>query len=242
VAAVDELPQVPEDWARAVAVVAHPDDLEYGAAAAVARWTDQGKDVRYVMVTRGEAGIRGLPPAEAGPLRSEEQLASAAVVGVSEVEFLDHPDGTVQLDLRLRRDLARVIRRHRPEVVIASSYRETWGGTSWNHADHRAVGIGLIDAARDAANEWIFPELAEEGLAAWDGLRFIAFAGSTSPTHGVDVTDHIDRGVASLREHKVYLEALGQEDPTAFLHQFADAAGPRLGVEKAVLFELVDVL
>ena len=102
-----------------MAVVAHPDDLEYGAAAAVARWTDQGKDVRYVMVTRGEAGIRGRSPAEAGPLRSEEQRRSAAVVGVSQVEFLDHPDGTVQLDLGLRRDLARVIRRHQPEVVIA---------------------------------------------------------------------------------------------------------------------------
>ena len=87
----------------------------------------------------------------------------------------------------------------------------------------------------------MFPELVEEGHAAWEGLRFIVFSGSTAPTHGVDVTAHVDRGLASLLEHRVYLEALGQDDPTVFLHDFAAAAGPRLGVELAVLFELVDI-
>jgi len=105
---------MPEDWERAVAVVAHPDDLEYGAAAAVARWTRQGKKVSYLLATRGEAGIAGRAPAVVGPLRMEEERRSAGVVGVTEVEFLDHADGLVEYGIPLRRDLAAAFRRLRP--------------------------------------------------------------------------------------------------------------------------------
>ena len=112
---------MPEDWSRAMAVVAHPDDLEYGAASAVARWTDQGKEVVYVLVTSGEAGIDGRPPEEVGPLREAEERASAAAVGVDSVEFLGHPDGLVTCGVALRADIAGAIRRHRPEVVLTLS-------------------------------------------------------------------------------------------------------------------------
>lgn len=241
----DALPPVDEAWERALAVVAHPDDLEYGAASAVARWTGQGKDVRYLLVTRGEAGIADRRPEEAGPLRVQEQRASAAVVGVDVVEFLDHPDGTIVGDLTLRRDLARALRRHRPEVVISINFRPTWGGAEWNHADHRAVGVALIDAARDAANPWVFPELLAEGLEPWRGLRFLAFSGSTRPTHAVDVGATLDGGIASLRCHATYLAALDPStagyDPASFLRDSAAANGPRLGVEHAVTFEVVPV-
>ncbi|MGH3237634.1 MAG: PIG-L deacetylase family protein, partial [Streptosporangiaceae bacterium] len=93
---------MPEDWGRAVAVVAHPDDLEYGVASAVARWTGQGKHVSYLLATRGEAGIAGMAPDQVGPLRVEEERRSAAVVGVSDVEFLDHTDGLVEYGIALR--------------------------------------------------------------------------------------------------------------------------------------------
>ncbi|HEX9526610.1 MAG TPA: PIG-L family deacetylase, partial [Streptosporangiaceae bacterium] len=106
---------MPEDWTRAVAVVAHPDDLEYGVASAVARWTGQGKQVAYLLATRGEAGIAGLHPDQVGPLRAAEERRSAAVVGVREVEFLDHRDGLVEYGVPLRRDLAAVFRRLQPE-------------------------------------------------------------------------------------------------------------------------------
>ena len=105
---------MPEDWDRAVAVAAHPDDLEYGVASAVARWTRQGKQVSYLLVTRGEAGIAGMAPDQVGPLRVEEERRSAAVVGVTEVEFLDHADGLVEYGIELRRDLAAAFRRLRP--------------------------------------------------------------------------------------------------------------------------------
>src|SRR5487761_1534006 len=142
---------VPEDWERAVAVVAHPDDLEYGAAAAIARWTGQGKSVAYLMVTRGEAGIAGMPPRQVGPLREEEERRSAAIVGVQEVEFLDHPDGLVEYGVPLRRDLAAAFRRLRPELVLTMNFELTWGESGTvNHADHRAVGLAVLDACRDA--------------------------------------------------------------------------------------------
>src|SRR5215468_11833336 len=155
----DMMEPMPEDWERAVAVVAHPDDLEYGAAAAVARWTGQGKHVAYVLATRGEAGIEGMAPDVVGPLRVDEERRSAAVVGVSEVDFLDHADGLVEYGVALRRDLAAAVRRHRPEVVITMSFDLTWGEEGpVNHSDHRAVGLATLDACRDAANSWLFPD------------------------------------------------------------------------------------
>ena len=145
---------MPEDWDRAVAVVAHPDDLEYGVASAVARWTGQGKHVSYLLATRGEAGIAGMSPDQVGPLRVEEERRSAAVVGVTEVEFLEHRDGLVEYGMALRRDLAAAFRRLQPQVVITMNFDLTWGEEGpVNHAGHRAVGLAVLDACRDAASE-----------------------------------------------------------------------------------------
>src|SRR4051812_44067235 len=138
---------VPEDWKRAIAVVAHPDDLEYGCASAVARWTRQGKDVAYVLVTSGEAGIDGLAPEATKPLREDEERRSAAAVGVSTVDFIGLPDGLLEPNLELRRAIAGAIRRHRPDVVFTMNFELTWGESAGvNHADHRAVGIATLDA------------------------------------------------------------------------------------------------
>src|SRR4051812_15576695 len=100
------LEPMPEDWHRALAIAAHPDDLEYGASAAIAKWTDAAREVAYLLVTLGEAGIDGIPPAEAGPLRRIEQIAAAAAVGVHDVDFLDYSDGVIEYTTGLRQDLA----------------------------------------------------------------------------------------------------------------------------------------
>ncbi|MBV9279265.1 MAG: PIG-L family deacetylase, partial [Chloroflexi bacterium] len=191
------LPALDEDWQRALAVVAHPDDLEYGAASAISRWTGQGKEVSYLLITRGQAGIDSLAPGEAGPLREEEERRGASRVGVEAVEFLDYVDGVIEYGLPLRHDIARTIRRHRPQVIISLNPHLTWGSDVLNMADHRAVGLAVLDASRDAGNRWIFPELAADGLEPWNGVRLVCFSGSPRPTHSVDVTDHLDRGVAS---------------------------------------------
>jgi len=199
--------QVPEDWKRGLVIVAHPDDIEYGAAAAVARWTAQGKHIRYVLASRGEAGIAGLPPTQAGPLREAEETAAAKAVGVHEVEFLGYPDGRIEESLTLRRDLARAIRRHRPDMVILFNFRESWEAGYVNSADHRAVGRAALDAIADAANEWIFPELG--GLPIWSA-RWAAVTGPIV-THAVDVSDSIDAALESLVAHGRYLSALNSK-------------------------------
>ncbi len=230
----------PENWTTGLAIVAHPDDLEYGAASAIARWTHQGKNISYLLLTKGEAGIETLSPEETVRLRVEEEIRSAAEVGVTHVEFLDYSDGVIEYGLQLRKDLARAIRRHRPETILSINYRENWGlpGT-WNMADHRNTGLALLDAARDAANRWIFPELQEkEQLAPWKP-RIVAFSGSPQSTHAVDVSEWIEKGVASLQHHKAYLDNLEDHpDPDFFLRSLAADAGTHFGCEYAVKFEV----
>lgn len=239
----DALDEFPTDWSRALAVAAHPDDLEYGAASAIARWTSEGREVVYLLVTRGEAGIQGMRPEECGPIREQEERRGASLVGVDTVEFLDgYRDGLVESGIPLRRDLAAAIRRHRPELVVSINFRDFWGpGSPMNHVDHREVGRALVDAVRDAANRWVFPELAAAGLEAWEGTRYVAFSGSPAPTHAVDVTGFLDRGIASLREHRAYLDGLGgaMADPDAFLRGHAEEVGRRQGVQHAVAFEVL---
>lgn len=239
----DQLTPMPEDWQRALAVVAHPDDLEYGCSAAIAGWTDGGREVAYLLASRGEAGIDTLDPATCGPLRGREQRASAAVVGVSTVEFLDHKDGVIEYGTVLRRDIAAAVRRHRPELVITLNHRDTWGGVAWNTPDHVAVGRATLDAVADAGNRWIFPELIEEeALEPWDGVRWVAVAGSSSPTHAVDATAGLERSVLSLLEHRTYIEALTREDPEKYCREFltgnAQRVASRFGGKPAVPFEV----
>ncbi|MBM7805046.1 LmbE family N-acetylglucosaminyl deacetylase [Geodermatophilus bullaregiensis] len=235
---------LPDDWRRALVIAAHPDDIEYGPAAAVAVWTAAGRDVRYVLATSGEAGIAGLPPEAAGPVREEEERRSAAAVGVSVVEFLGHPDGRLSEGLDLRRALAAAIRRHRPELVVTMYFGETWtppgaAPAYWNSADHRALGRSVLDAVGDAANEWIFPELADP--EPWQGVRWIAVATPLGVTHVVDVEDVVEQAVASLVEHRRYLAALSDdsvEEQARRQVEMATAASPRSGGRRVAGFAL----
>ncbi|HEU4540526.1 MAG TPA: PIG-L deacetylase family protein [Jiangellaceae bacterium] len=235
------LTPVSEDWKRGLAIVAHPDDLEFGAAAAIARWTGQGKQIAYCLVTSGEAGIDGMPPEQARRVREQEQRNSASVVGVDELEFLGFPDGVLEYGIPLRRELARVIRRHRPEIVITSNFHDTWdGAVLLNQADHIATGRAVLDAVRDAANRWVFNEQLGEGLEAWGGVKEIWVANSPASQHGVDVTETFNQGVVSLQAHDAYLRGLGSQTfvPEEFLAGLSREVGTRLGCRYGVAFEV----
>jgi|SRR4051794_22440271 len=235
-----DLEPVDESWGRALCVVAHPDDLEFGTAAAIARWTDQGKSVAYAMVSSGEAGIDGLEPAECRRVREAEQIESARIVGVDVVEFLGQPDGVLEYGVRLRDVICAVIRKHRPDIVLTNNFRDTWGGTALNQADHIATGRATLDAVRDAGNRWVFPDQVRAGLAPWGGVRQVWAAGSPQSRHGVDTTATFARGVESLKAHRAYIDGLGWEffDPQEFLEGAARPAGTRLGVPMATSFEV----
>jgi len=225
------------DPGTVLAIVAHPDDLEYGAAAAVAKWTSLGHQVSYLLVTRGEAGIDSLEPLESATVREAEQRASAAVVGVDDVEFLDYADGVIEYGLDLRRDLTRAIRTHRPETVLLFNHRDSWGFPgSRNSPDHRNVGQAALDAVADAGNRWVFIDLD----LSPHSVKQCLVAGSPQAAHAVDVTGFLDVAVASLALHAAYLEGLGDHpmaDPE-FVRAFCEQAGVRAGVEAAVAVEL----
>jgi LmbE family N-acetylglucosaminyl deacetylase len=234
---MNDLLPMPTDWERALAVVAHPDDIEFGSAGAIAVWTAAGKTVTYLLVTKGEAGIDGMAPEQAARERTAEQLASAAIVGVKEVEFLDHRDGSIEYGVPLRRSIAAAIRTHRPELVVTYNYRErTWISGKWNSPDHRNAGLAALDAIGDAGNRWIFPELS---LEPWGGVRYVAVAASAQPTHAVDITGTVDLAVSSLEAHSSYLKGLGVSDVRAPIVGFAQQTGQRFGGRPAVPFELL---
>lgn len=236
---VEALPT--DAFTRVLCVVAHPDDVEYGTAAAVAEWTSRGIEVAYLLLTRGEAGIDTLEPGESAVLREREQVAGSHEVGVTDITFLDHTDGVLEYGVGLRRDIAREIRRFRPDAVLTGSWEiETFVGL--NQADHRAAGLATADAVRDAANRWIFHEQVEEGLQPHQAT-WLLVTGDPRPTHGIAVSeDSLARGVASLEAHAEYLRAIPGHPPAAeMIRWIAAMQGEALGVPHAVLFRARDL-
>ena len=156
--------------ARALCVLAHPDDVDFGSAGTVASWTAAGTEVVYCIVTDGDAGgFDETPREQMGPLRQAEQRAAAAAVGVTDVRFLGYPDGRLELTLDLRRDISRVIRQVRPQRVLTTSPERFWDRIGASHPDHMTVGESTLRAVYpDARNPFAFPELLDdEGLEAW---------------------------------------------------------------------------
>jgi LmbE family N-acetylglucosaminyl deacetylase len=222
-------------------VVAHPDDLEYGTAAAVDKWVRAGKTVTYLLATRGEAGIDTMAPELAGPAREQEERDGAARVGVDVVEFLDgFTDGVVEYGLPLRRAIAREIRIRKPDLLVTTTYADRFPGGFVNQADHRAVGLAVVDAKADAGNRWIFPDLLDEGHEPWQVARLLVVA-DTDPTHFVDVSDHFDAAVASLSAHDAYLTALGPDypKPPDLLGRILGGAAEVVGVPYSLTGRLV---
>jgi LmbE family N-acetylglucosaminyl deacetylase len=239
------LPALPdESFQRVLCVVAHPDDMEYGTSAAVARWTARGVEVGYLLITRGEAGMPN-PPEETARLRLAEQQVACATVGVKHLTVLEHPDGMLVYGLDVRRDICREIRRFKPDVVVSGAHEvETFMG--YNQSDHRVAGLATLDAVRDAANRWVFAEqIDDEGLEPCN-VRWIlvpGIAGELAATHGVDVTgEPLQRGVASLEAHAAYLAALPDHPaPADFIPMVLALNGKAMGVEHAVLFRARDL-
>ncbi len=239
------LPPLPEplehSLERVLCVVAHPDDMEYGASAAVAAWTSRGVEVTYLLLTAVEAGMAE-PPEQVAPVRAEEQRAACRQVGVEDLRILDHPDGMLEYGLPLRRDIARAVRQVRPQIVVTANFAfEAYGGL--NQADHRAAGLAVVDGVRDADNRWVFRELAEqEALEPWH-VTALLVAGDERPTHAVPVDESaVQASVRSLASHQAYLaHVAGHPDPAVFIPQTLREGGSAAGCEYAVAFRVHDL-
>lgn len=188
---------------RVLVVVAHPDDVDFGAAGTVATLAKEGVEAAYCIVTDGAAG--GFDPsisrAEIAGVREREQRDAAAEIGVTDVRFLGYPDGSLTPTLDVRRAITRVIRDVRPDVVITQSPERRWDSVYASHPDHRACGEATLDAVYpDSRNPFAFPELLEEGLEPWIVPEVWVMA-APAPDHFVDITDVFERKIAALLRH-----------------------------------------
>jgi LmbE family N-acetylglucosaminyl deacetylase len=186
---------------RALAVMAHPDDVDFGAAGTIAQWTDAGVEVTYCIITDGDAGgfDPAVPRTEIGAIRQNEQRAAAKEVGVEDVRFLGYPDGRLELTLELRRDIARVIREVRPQRVVCQTPQRNMLSLPASHPDHLTAGEATLRAVYpDARNPFAFAELAD--LEPWS-VAETWVQGHERINRYVDITDTFDRKMTALHAH-----------------------------------------
>ena len=209
---------VPE---RAMAIVAHPDDIEFSCAGTLARWAKAGALTSYVLCTSGDVGIAepGMTRAKARVIREAEQREAARIAGAAEVIFLGEPDGMLQPTLELRRKLVREIRRFRPEVVITGDPTVVWAGDSYiNHPDHRAASIAALDAIFPAAGQPnLFEEIAKEGFQAHKP-RKVYVTGWGQTDLFVNIESTIETKIEALKAHK---SQMGDRDPSDRIKEWA---------------------
>jgi LmbE family N-acetylglucosaminyl deacetylase len=227
---------------RALCVLAHPDDVDFGSAGTVAAWTAAGTEVTYCIVTDGDAGGFDDTPREQMPvLRRAEQVAAAAEVGVTDVRFLGYPDGRLELTLDLRRDISRVIRQVRPQRVLTSSPERFWDRIGASHPDHMTVGESTLRAVYpDARNPFAFPELLEqEGLEAWT-VAEVWLNASPRADHPVDVTETAAQKFAALKRHVTQVSH--HPDLEGFVSGWMRQTAKRFGLPEGRLAEAFHVV
>ena len=225
---------------RCLAVSAHPDDIDFGAAGTIARWVGEGWDVRYVVVTSGQkGGWESAMDADAyGAMREDEQRAAAAEVGVTDVSFLRWMDSEVVDSLDLRRAISREFRRHRPQRLITMLPDPLPTDFFVNHPDHRVVGQATLDVTMTGGTTAsIFPELLDEGFEPWRGLEQAWLMGPAVKPVAVDVTATLDRKIAALRCHA---SQTGDRDIDGFIRARLRDAGRSFGLPYVETFRVIN--
>ncbi len=229
-------PYLPES---AMAIVAHPDDVEFSCAGTLARWARAGARISLVLCTSGDVGIarEDITRQEVAALREAEAQAAAGIIGAAEINFLREPDGMVQATLDLRRKLVREIRRFRPEVVITGDPTVVWVGNSYiNHPDHRAVALAAVDAIFPAAGQpHLFAELAHEGLMAHK-VRKVYVTNWRDGDTWEAIDDTIDVKVAALQAHK---SQMGSWNVEKNIKEWAAERAKDHGMQYAEIYRVV---
>jgi LmbE family N-acetylglucosaminyl deacetylase len=192
---------------RALCVMAHPDDVDFGSGGTVATWVKKGIEVSYCLVTDGDAGgfDETVPRTEIAGIRRAEQTAAAEELGVTDLTFLGYPDGRLVPSLDLRRDISRVIRQKRPDRVLCQSPERNYQRIFASHPDHLAAGEATLCAVYpDSRNPFTFTELMDEGLEPWT-VREVWMGSFDAPDTYVDITDTVELKLAALRRHESQL-------------------------------------
>jgi len=228
--------------ARVLSVHAHPDDQEFTVAGTLAKWARAGSSVVTVCITSGNAGSNDYTPPSVtreslAPIRRDEQREACRVLGISEVIFLDYPDGALEPSLALRRDLTRIIRRHRPDAVVCGDPTVRFYGANYlNHPDHRVAADVTLDAVFPSAEtRLIFPELLDEGLEPHK-VRAVFIHGSEHPDTFIDISEFLGAKLAALKEHRTQM---GEWDPTEMITGWARMQGARRRLAAAESYRLM---
>lgn len=223
---------------RGMVVVAHPDDAEYGCAGTIAKWASEGIDMYVVLCTDGSKGSSDpdMSPEKLVEIRRQEQIEAAKELGVKEVEFLDYPDAYLQHTLELRRDITRAIRKYKPDrLVTQSPYRSFSIGSYINHPDHLAAGDATLAAIYPTARDrFTFPELLQEGYEPHK-VREVYVMGTESPDCWIDITQTIDKKIASLRRHA---SQVGDGEFEKWVRQRASDVGKAHDMQYAEAFKV----
>ena len=227
---------VPES---ALAIVAHPDDVDFGCAGTFARWAKAGCNICYVLCTSGDVGIadEGMTKERAIEIREAEQHEAANIIGVKEVVFLREPDGMLQATMELRKKLVREIRRFKPEVVFVMDPTLVWAGDGYiNHPDHRAAGLAAVDAIFPASGQPnLFQELEAEGLTAHKPRKVFSLNWRDGD-YWISIDDTIDLKIAALRAHK---SQMGEWDPEPRIREWAAERAKGHEMQYAEIFRVV---
>ncbi len=206
----------------AMAIVAHPDDIEFSCAGTLARWAKAGARISYVLCTSGDVGIAdpGMTKAQAAEIRERESREAARIAGATEIIFLRQPDGMLVASLDLRKMLVREIRRFKPEVIITGDPTVVFAGADYiNHPDHRAASLAALEAAFPAAGQPnLFEELAEEGLSAHKPRKVYVNVWSDTADAYVNIEETIDIKIEALKAHK---SQMGEWDPGPSIREWA---------------------
>lgn len=218
---------VSEAWTgqkRILVILAHPDDPEFFFGATIARWTSAGHILSYCLLTSGDKGASDvmLSTEEVVAIREKEQRAAAEVLGVKSVRFLHYPDGYLMPDLGIRKDVVRVIRQERPDILVTSDPANYISDVHINHPDHRVAGQVVIDAVFPASgNPFFFPELRiEEGLDP-HSVKEVWLSISPQPNFVQDVTEYWEAKINALKEHKSQIG-----DPVKFVERMHSRRTP----------------
>jgi LmbE family N-acetylglucosaminyl deacetylase len=229
-------PAEPPAPARVLSIHAHPDDQEFTVAGTLAKWARAGSTIVTVCITSGGAGSNQYTPAGMTrealvPIRETEQRSACHVLGIDEVVFLGYPDGMLEPSLGLRRDLTRLIRRHRPDAVVCGDPTVRFYGRSYlNHPDHRVAADVALDAVFPSAEtRLIFPELLDEGLEPHH-VQTVFLHGAGRPDTFIDIAGVLEVKLAALREHR---SQMGEWDPAKMITAWAREQGKRRGLKAA---------
>ena len=227
-----------EGLRRAMVVAAHADDAEWGCGGTVARWCAAGWEVAYVLCTDGSKGSDdpAITAADLVQIRQREQREAGRILGLSEITFLGYPDAGLEPTLALRKDIARQIRRQRPDILVCMNPARNFGHQGYiDHPDHLAAGEAAMAAAFPAARDRLtFPELiAEEGLLAHK-VKEVWIMGFPHPDRYVDITEYADTAIAALRAHR---SQVGDGDVGGHLKEVWRRNGAVVGVEYAEAFK-----